>query len=312
MAKANKDKIEQKLESRDFYKKLKLAQNFEKYSGGGLKRKLQRILYASKIYLPYLLVVKAGIGKKGTSKTKLFWGRKIEIPLTDFDSLALRTYGFAGGTEAELKLTKFFIKNLKQEDVFYDIGANYGFFTYLAEELCQEVHSFEPIPSLSEIIKNNSRNNTRVNNLAISNQKGVTKLFMSESTGLSTINESATKIHTYSYDQAKEIEVKTDSLDAYCEKFNKPTILKIDVEGAEGEVVDGATFFLQNHAPVIAMEIWGEGNGGDISKVAVARLRKLGFESYQIEPTGNIQKVEGDITRLIPAMGADNFIFKKN
>ena len=74
----------------------------------------------------------------------------------------------------EYKLTKFFIKNLKEDDIFYDIGANYGFYSCLAAEFCKEVHLFEPIPFIFDNLKNNFKNHQNVflNNIALSDKKG--------------------------------------------------------------------------------------------------------------------------------------------
>lgn len=307
----NKEIIKNSLRSPNFAKRLKLANNFEKYSGAGLLRKLKRMVAATKIYLPYLWVVKANQKRKSDVETELFWGRKIKLPIQDYDSLALSKFGFAGGTKSELKLVKYLIENIKPSDVFYDIGGNYGFFTYLSEELCNEVHAFEPNPELIRVIKINTKKNSKniINEIALSDSAGFINLYMSESSGLSTINKETITIHTYQY--KKSVKVKTETLDSYTQKHAKPTLMKIDVEGAEENVIIGGKNFLNNNSPIIAMEVWGKNNGWKISKRAVNVLKSLNYEPFNIKADGTISKVSGDLSSLIPENGGDNFIFKK-
>jgi len=307
----NKKILEEKLVNPKFQKRLRLASNFERLSGGGLLKKIKRIFIVPSVYLPYLFIVKFGLFWRKSVQAKLFWGREISLPLKDYDSLALYKYGFAGGTESELKLTKYLIKNLKESDVFYDIGANYGFFTYLAEELSSEVHTFEPNSELVEVLKTNTKENPAVfiNAVALSDTAGQTELHMSESTGLSTINASTIKTHTYAYKKTRL--VQTQTLDDYVATHTQPTFLKIDVEGAEEAVIRGGEALLGGHSPIVALEVWGKDNGGEVSMRAVDRLRALGYLSFSLTSEGDLEKADGDLSALAPSLGGDNFIFKK-
>ncbi len=307
-----KKMLEDALASEQFKKSLRLAQNVERLVGGGLKKKIQRLFITSSVYIPYLLMVRSHLYRRASVTARLFWGRTIQLPLQDYDSLALSRFGFAGGTEAELKLARFLVANLKPKDVFYDVGANYGFFTYLASELCKEVHSFEPIPSLAEVVAENSKEyKVQVNSIALSDIKGTAQLHTSESTGLSTLNAAATTIHTYTYDASKIMSVPTTTLDEYVANHAAPTFIKIDVEGGEEAVIRGGENFLRTHSPIVCMEVWGKENGGAISMAAVELLRSFGYISFSINAAGNINEVSGDVSLIVPANGVDNFVFKK-
>lgn len=56
------------------------------------------------------------------------------------------TLGVLGGVE--IKLTSFMIRELRGDDVFYDIGAHIGFYTVLASKMLEKgwVYAFEPNP----------------------------------------------------------------------------------------------------------------------------------------------------------------------
>ncbi len=308
----NQQKIQSALESAAMQRKLLKAGLVERLSGGGLAKKIKRLLRTPDIYLAYLLLVKLRWYRRASVSAKLFWGRSIHIPLQDYDSLMLLKFGFAGGTSAELKLARYMVRTLSESDVVYDIGANYGFYTYLAEELCTQVHAFEPMPTIAEVIEKNCRPSTVVTKAAVAEKAGTTTLFMSESSGLSTITETATSIHSYTYHDSKHITVPTVTLDTYTATHTAPTFLKIDVEGAEELVVKGGVRFFTEHAPTIALEIWGAKNGGEISMRAVTLLRSLGYTSWRIHDNGTIAQVEGDLSVLPPPYGVDNVIFTKS
>jgi FkbM family methyltransferase len=310
----NKETLLKSFQSESFRKRLALSCKIEKYTGGGTLKKLQRLIFTPKFYLSYILITKFGLLHKQSEQIKLFWDREINIPIQDYDSLALKIFGFASGNEVELKLTKFFIKNLTSRDIFYDIGGNYGYYTYLASELTQEVHTFEPVPVLANIIKSNIPKDKKVfvNQTAISSAIGQTDLYLSDSSGSNTINPSTLKSHSYvDFNPQNKLLVRTMTLDSYIKQRTPPTFIKIDVEGAEANVIRGSKELLMEHSPIIAMEVWGKGDGGEISMQAVNLLRELGYQSFSIASNGEISIVEGDLSAMARKEGGDNFIFKK-
>jgi FkbM family methyltransferase len=300
------------LTSNQYKKRLEKVRCFEKVSGGGIRKKIQHLLAAPSIYLPYLFYAKAGMYRWFLATATLFWGRKIQIPLRDYDALILYMYGGLHGDE--LKLTKYLIKNLGHHDVFYDVGANFGFYTYLATDLCKETHAFEPMPWLASVIRGNVRKNdtVAVNAAALSDKSGTIDFYITDSTMVSTINASVVELysslHTHTF---KKISVPTMTLDDYVAMHAKPTFIKIDAEGAEEQIIKGGPDFLSSSTPVIAMEIWGKGNKWELSMSAAERLRGMGYQSYQLDNEGTIQKVEGDLSKMVSLTGGEDFIFKK-
>jgi FkbM family methyltransferase len=288
-------------------------EKFEKFSGPGLIRKMERLFFSPNIYITYLWYRFNPIKKR---KIRLFWGKIINIIFKDklpFFSIS----GILPG-EAEYKLTKFFIKNLKENDIFYDIGANYGFYTYLALEFCKEVHSFEPLPDVFQNLKINLENVNCVflNQVALSNKDSQTRIYLPANSGLdtsagSTIVEETLDKHHYKF--SKSLEIETTTLDNYLKNHNKPTIIKLDVEGAESLVIEGGYEFFKNNSPIIAMEVWSSKEGGEISMKAVEKLRELGYKSYLINKDGDLELVNGDLSLIVDQENLydDNFIFKK-
>jgi len=269
---------------------IKQLQNFENFTGPGLKRKILRLIFSFQIDLPYLLL-KLGFNNNNKLSKRGFFTGYLRY-LTYFN---------------DLKLSKFFIKNLKEDDVFYDIGANYGFYSYLALEFCKEVHLFEPQPDLFKNLSENLREESDIflNNVALSNKSGIESLLIAggESSIVPEIKMELSK------EFKKEIEVQTITLDDYIKVHNKPSVLKIDVEGAEDLVLEGGKEFFKNNSPIIAMEVWSNNKSNKNHKKAVNFLRDLGYSCYYINNEGEISFISGLDYEIIK--GIDNFIFKK-
>jgi FkbM family methyltransferase len=303
----------QALQSKKYLKRLRRARLFERLGGPGIARKIQRIVLTPNIYLPYVLYAKSGISHDKLFSTTLFWGRSIKIPLRDYDALALHMFGFAGGNDAEFKLTKFLAKNLGPDDVLYDIGANCGFYTYLGLELCKEVHTFEPIAILADAIQGNVHKDevATINKMALSEKSGSIEFYVVGSSGLSTLNESVAKAHAPTQGMAEKITVPTMTLDDYVANHTKPTVLKIDAEGAEEQIIKGGATFFATYTPTIAMEIWGKENKWELSMKAADMLRGMGYRSFRLNSNGEPEEATGDLSVGVQATGADNFIFRK-
>jgi FkbM family methyltransferase len=228
------------------------------------------------------------------------------------DSESSRFFCKTLGDEAELKLTKFFIKNLKENDVFYDIGANYGFYSCLATEFCKEVHLFEPSPRIINYLKKNilKYSNVFLNNLAVSNKNEIIEIYFDKkSSGITTSNKNAIKRLDFNLDKREKTRAIT--LDEYIKNHPYPTIIKIDIEGSEKMAIEGGKDFLKNESPIIAMEIWSQKNNGEISTEAVEKLKDYGYKSYFINRDGTLKEVEGNLPKIITFDLFDNFIFKK-
>lgn len=143
----------------------------------------------------------------------------------------------------------------------FDIGANEGQFIEIILRLIPQVHvySFEPLKELflklSERFKSNT--NVKLFNLAIGNGNGIVKFYKNDFLPSSSLLEIAT-LHTDAFPHTKnvnavEVEMKTlDELIKKCEIKGK-VLLKIDVQGYEMQVLEGAKRFI-NIIDVIIVE----------------------------------------------------------
>lgn len=142
--------------------------------------------------------------------------------------------------------------------VVFDLGAHHGFYTLLAANLVGptgKVIAFEPSPSerrkLIWHIRLNRCRQVKVEPFAVSDSEGTMKLYL-------TKDNSANSLSTPEISPVvSEVTVQVTSLDKYCKcnDINRIDLIKMDVEGAELLVLQGAQWVLSALRPVIITEI---------------------------------------------------------
>jgi FkbM family methyltransferase len=147
------------------------------------------------------------------------------------------------GLYNEPETFKFIMKSIKNSKVFIDVGANIGGYAIRAAKYCK-VYAFEPLPRNYKILKINEKlNNVKINsfNIATGNKNGKVKLYYTQGNWL---------IPSIKWKQDYFVEVEMKPLD---EIINEESIdfMKIDVEGAEDLVLEGARKCLKRTKMVI-------------------------------------------------------------
>jgi FkbM family methyltransferase len=247
------------------------------------------------------------LGIKIIKKAKLFYGKEFYTLLYDADASSLYFFGTLYGEE--IKIIKFLIKNLNENDIFYDIGANYGFYTCLVKEFIHsgEIHSFEPLPQIFELLSKNVSNskNVYLNQVALNDYDGQVEFYdrslNRHSGGSSLINW---------HKSSNKIIVNCLKLDSYIQTHKPPTIMKIDVEGSEFLVLQGGEETLKKYQPIIIMEFMID----EYHLKAVKLLFELGYKIYSLTKDGDLNLVNNkefdDILSGFKKVEA-NYIFKK-
>ena len=162
----------------------------------------------------------------------------------------------------ELPLQRAIARELESGNVFYDVGANAGFFTVLGAKRvgpAGRVFCFEPMPENIESIRDqvsvNEFDQCEVVTKAVSDRSGSVPLILTDSNStahISGIASSATE------SGQRELVVETVSLDEFVLDNPSPDFIKIDVEGAKTEVLAGASGLLGSaHPPRLLIELHG-------------------------------------------------------
>ncbi len=276
------------------------------YKGNWRERLLRLARNPIKVFIRKYDVLFPGHRLYFLVKTKTFFGYPIHIHSYEQD---LWLGGFLNSVP-EICLTKFIIKQLQPGDMFFDIGSHHGFYTLLAHKILAgkgQVHAFEPTPKHFRILKKNADlPGICLNECAVSNESGKLNFFQSRRS-ISTINKDFFKnVAVLNEEKFKMITVPAITLDDYCDsKKICPTLIKIDVEGSEFNVLMGAVTTLKKCKPIIAMEIWGKGYDNTNHLKAVDFLAELGYRPYQITINGDLTIYSGKLGDI-----GENVVFK--
>lgn len=141
---------------------------------------------------------------------------------------------------------------VKKGDVFVDVGAHIGCYTIQAAKLAKTVVTVEAHPDNFSILKRNIELNNFSNVIALNigawSSKDKLKLNISEASG------SHSFINAFGFGS---IEIDTYPLDEVLINFGirKVDWIKIDVEGAEFEVLNGLKETLKQK-PKLIIELW--------------------------------------------------------
>ncbi len=162
--------------------------------------------------------------------------------------------------------TELFITLINKIDIFFDIGANIGYYSLIASAKNPKVSitSFEPARGplyyLKENIKLNRFDNVKVESLALSNKDGEITFYEDENIkykylkynlgGESNIEGKAEHKHF------RENKVYSITLDNYVKKNNtaKIDLIKMDTEGTENLILEHAGYVLTQFKPIIICE----------------------------------------------------------
>lgn len=177
----------------------------------------------------------------------------------------------------------FVLHALRAEDLFVDIGANVGSYTVLASgAVGARSISFEPAPRAYRALLDNLRLNdlmarVEARNECLASAPGEAEFTADFDTGNHVVAGPQSGIGT--------VRVPVTTLDIALAK-HAPTILKIDVEGYETSVIDGADRTLRARSlSAVLMELNGSGTryGFDDRRLH-ERILQYGFMPAEYDP----------------------------
>lgn len=206
--------------------------------------------------------------------------------------------------------TAFVRRHLAAGDTFLDIGANIGWFTTLAAGIVGAegaVHAFEPRDEtrgllMRSISDNGFEGRVTVHDFALAAEAQSTRLLWMQGThnpGGSRLARDADD----AYEGMTGQSVNTRALDDL-EFGGRVTLVKLDVEGGEANVLRGARAFLARHRPLILTEV-GEVALEHVSNTTLAQYAELvdglGYRIHALEGDGTGRELGvGDLTSEHP------------
>jgi FkbM family methyltransferase len=189
----------------------------------------------------------------------------------------------------ETKILKFFATSA---NFVVDVGANVGYYAVELGKVLQEngkLLAFEPIPSSFDQLNANVRLNkiekqVSCIQLAISNTEGTLTLYTPKISGSSAT--SARNLHPGESSVRHEVSVSTLDLVLRTSGIENCDLIKIDVEGAELMVIQGALESIKKFKPVIFAELLRKWSAQfDYSPNEVLELLlPLGYKCFAVSP----------------------------
>ena len=227
------------------------------------------------------------------------FGRKNMQFLNDvLFSLTLNAKGYKNFGNFEKTGEKKFINRINKELLFcLDIGANIGEYTNLIlSETKAKIISFEPLPKAFEdlkIIEKNNAERLKVFNIALGDKNEMLDLnYSNEKSQTASFSKDLNKLSFYNFKDNKKIKTKISTLDDFflenLDLFEKNIdLIKIDAEGFEFEIINGAKEIIKKRLPkYIQIEFnWHQ----LFKRQTMYNFSKLlgDYDLYQILPHGN-------------------------
>lgn len=219
----------------------------------------------------------------------------------------------------EKRETILFKDIIKDSQVFVDIGANIGYYSMIAGRLMSQtgmIYAYEPEPyTYSILCKNvqmNGYRNINTFNLAISDKKGYATLWTNNrDIALASMSKNNVSLILNTRKVNQEIRVRTFRLDDLF-KDKKIDIIKIDTQGAEGLILEGAKEIMKSDVKILT-EFWIEGlrEMGTDPLELLRKVQGYGFKVYLIKEEG-IERLHDPIGFFLDKRGEYNLFLTKD
>ena len=158
---------------------------------------------------------------------------------------------FITGANVDWGSEELFANHLDASGVVLDVGANIGYYSLYMLPRAGAVHAFEPDPRALPVLRLNlaAHSNAHVHSVAVGNRIGNSSFILEPNSEVSHLADSSTHLG------GNRCEVDVTTIDHFvAEKDLQITGIKIDVEGADLDVIEGAIQTLASQAPLVLTE----------------------------------------------------------
>lgn len=199
--------------------------------------------------------------------------------------------GDKGNEEGIITTFRRIVETLPEDAVFWDVGSHIGQYTAHFNEARPNgtFRSFEPDPTNLVILRLNFEKwNWPIEWLetyALSDSDGVDEFFLDGSSGSTSAlgGEQEFFVSQYYGRKPQAIKVRTAKVDTLiAQGMSPPDLIKIDVEGAEDKVFEGAKKLLAEHTPILLFE---SNTKGERCK---RFLEEFGYKSFDADHLGEV------------------------
>jgi FkbM family methyltransferase len=215
------------------------------------------------------------------------------------------------------EFSKIFKEIIPHTNTFFDIGANVGYYSLLAQKLnpAIAIHSFEPSAGPKYFLRKNCEINgfqdIHIVEKALGNYNGNIEFFEEKNPKYAYQKHHASGIgntaNTWGINNYLKYPVELIRLDDYCSQQNIATIdlIKIDTEGTEDAVFEGGLEIIKKSQPIIICEVLPGKIEEKIQQIIELEFK---FEIFQFQSKTNRLK---KITKIVDENknGETNYFF---
>lgn len=164
-----------------------------------------------------------------------------------------------------------------------DVGANVGLHSITWAKACPTatVHAFEPTPSVYDAFCTSLRINglagrVKPVNAALGDFDGTAEFFETADDAYNSLKDTQRKA------VKRRTQVQVLQLDSFVESrgLDGITFIKIDTEGTEDAVLQGAARTIARHRPILFIEIYGGRQSNAAPEATVRRIVDMGYDAY--------------------------------
>ncbi len=191
-----------------------------------------------------------------------------------------------GVLEPEMKILSHIVQ---RNDLVIDVGGNRGVYAYFLWKMGARVEVFEPNPVCFDVLTKWASEKLLVNvhSVALSSQSGFANLHIPIDTdGLE--HDASASIENAGFTKFRKTTVTLQTLDSF--KFQCVSLIKIDVEGHEYSVFDGAVETLTSSRPALLVEIEQRHCDKPIAQV-FEKILSFGYQGFFIR-AGKLQELK--------------------
>ena len=264
--------------------------------------------YLKKLYIliPFKKQIFSGIKKTGKVPERIYrhltFKGAFKVVIDKGRSFKLRHYGFVLENEIfwegltgkwEKESIELWIKLCKDANIVFDIGANTGVYSLVAQTINPQatIYAFEPLKTICDkLIANNRLNNYSITccEIALSDHDGKAAIYKvnSDHTYEATLN----KVFEGKLADARAIEVEIVTAKTFIEQngITNIDLIKIDVETHEPEVLEGFGEYLLKFKPTILIELITD----YVVEGVIPVVKDLGYLFFNIDEKKGIQLTE--------------------
>lgn len=217
-----------------------------------------------------------------------------ELVKDAFPSIWLHWHFMKRPKSAERELC-YLDKVIPDDAVTVDVGANCGLYTRKLARLSRQVHAFEPSGQMARLLRRTSARNVSVHEMALSDHDGAAELFIPQGDDGPVYGLASLEAPADPPARLVSAHVPISRLDAVIDQ--DVAFVKIDVEGHELNVLNGAVELLERCQPVFLVEA-EDRHRAEATRSVFEFFRSKSYRGFFLKDNDVVDVEEFDAGRL--------------